>query len=65
MKALATIDPKRLLPNATLYVHISRESFERAGAGGSVGVARVEGVGPVTIGQVREFLRHTNVSVGR
>ncbi len=67
MRALATVDPKRLLPNATLYVHISRESFDAAcaedGAGGPVGVARVEGVGPVTIGQVREFLRHTNVTL--
>jgi hypothetical protein len=51
-------------------VHISRESLDAAtgngngdGAGMPVGVARMEGVGPVTIGQVREFLGHTQVSV--
>jgi hypothetical protein len=63
VKALATIDPGKLLPNATLYVHLSRESFDAARAGRSRGVARMEGVGPVTIEQVREFLAHTHVSV--
>jgi hypothetical protein len=63
VKALATIDPKKLLPAATVYVHISRESFDAALEGKSLGVGRMEGVGPVTIGQVREFLAHTNVTV--
>jgi hypothetical protein len=63
VKALATSDPKKLLPNATLYIHVSRESFDAFRFGRSVGVARMEGVGPITIDQVREFLRHTNVSV--
>lgn len=67
VRALATVDPKRLLPDATLYVHISRESLDAVCAGGRagepVGVARMEGVGAVTIEQVREFLGHTNVRV--
>ena len=53
---LAGVDPRRLLPNATLYIHVSEEAL-RSG----VGVARMEGVGPITIGQVQEFLGHTNV----
>jgi hypothetical protein len=43
---------------ATLYVHVSRESLE-SGAG----VARLEGVGPITIGQAAEFLRHSHVTI--
>ncbi len=34
------------LPAATLYVHVSRESMQTG-----EGVARMEGVGPITIGQ--------------
>jgi hypothetical protein len=63
VKALATLDPKRLMPDATLYLHVSRESFDAARAGTATGVARMEGVGPITVEQVREFLRHTNVTV--
>jgi hypothetical protein len=46
------------LPAATLYVHVSRESMQTGG-----GVARMEGIGPITIGQASEFLRHSHVSV--
>ncbi len=53
------VDPRRLLPNATLYLHLAEESLNRD----SRGVARFEGVGPITIEQVREFLGHTNVRV--
>ncbi|MGH3330962.1 MAG: hypothetical protein ACRDPJ_06590, partial [Nocardioidaceae bacterium] len=56
---LAGIDPRLLLPQATLYVHIARESMADPGRG----VARVEGVGPVTVPQAQEFLRHTNVTL--
>lgn len=44
---------RRLLPHVTMYVHLSEESLNRDGNG----VARVEGLGPVTMEQVREFLR--------
>ncbi len=62
----ASIDPRRLLPNATLYIHLSEESLRSAIDGGgppSTGVARFEGIGPITLEQAREFLRHTNVRV--
>ena len=54
------VDLKKLLPAATLYVHMSLASF-LAGTGG---VARVEnGIGPVTVEQGAEFLAHTNVTL--
>nr|WP_239579376.1 DUF222 domain-containing protein [Microlunatus panaciterrae] len=46
------MDPDSLLPRATLYIHVDVASF----LGLRRGVARVEGVGPVTLDQVREFL---------
>ena len=46
------------LSPATLYIHISREAL-RTGEG----VARMEGVGPITIGQATEFLRHSQVTI--
>ncbi|MDQ3615488.1 MAG: hypothetical protein M3393_02460 [Actinomycetota bacterium] len=54
-----TVDPRKLLPPATLYVHLSETSFTRAAAG----VARFEGVGPITIDQACDFLQHCNVVV--
>jgi hypothetical protein len=56
--ALARVDPKRLLPTATLYVHLSAESLTCGG-----GVARMEGTGPITAEQVKSFLGHANVRV--
>ena len=50
------VDPRKLLPNATLYIHMSEAMLRGEG-----GVARIEGVGPVTRDQVIEFLGHTNV----
>jgi hypothetical protein len=61
LAALQRVDPRRLGPAATLYVHMSRESFDAARAGVGAGVARVEGVGPVTIGQAQQFLGHARV----
>lgn len=55
---LGTVDPRRLLPAATLYIHLHQQSLTDGG-----GVARMEGVGPITLDQVRAFLRHTNVTV--
>ncbi|HEX4978031.1 MAG TPA: hypothetical protein VFV40_09220 [Nocardioides sp.] len=62
VKALATIDPRKLMPSATLYVHVAREDLPSDDNDGT-GVARVEGLGPVLTGQVREWLRHRNVRV--
>ncbi len=53
------VDPDRMRPRAVLHVRISEEAL-RTG----VGVAHVEqGIGPVTVGQVREFLGHCHVTV--
>lgn len=54
---LGTVDPRQLLPDATLYLHLHQRSLTRGG------VARMEDVGPVVLEQVRAFLRHTNVTV--
>ncbi len=56
---LETTAPETIpLPPATLYVHVSRESMETG-----EGVARMEGVGPITLGQASEFLRHSHVTI--
>lgn len=55
---LASVDPKKLLPNAVLHLHVSRADLVTG-----AGVARMEGVGPITVGQVQEFLGHCNVKV--
>ena len=52
------VDPAKLLPPAVLYLHLSQDSFTR-----QAGVARFEGIGPITVPQAREFLQHCNVSV--
>ena len=46
-------------PPATLYIHLNQDCFTRDGAG----VARFEGVGPVTLDQVRKWLGHCQVTV--
>ncbi len=55
---LATIDPRKLLPTSTLYVHVSDKAIRKRR-----GVARVEGVGPVPITQLRTLLKDTRVRV--
>jgi hypothetical protein len=57
------IDPAKLRPAATLYIHTSREAWDAARCGGAGGVARLESVGPVTLSQAVEMLRHTSVTV--
>lgn len=46
-------------PQATLYVHVSHDAFTRDEGG----VARFEGVGPITIDQARNWLGHCHVTV--
>ena len=56
---LETTTPETIpLPPATLYVHVSRESMQTG-----EGLARMEGVGPITLGQASEFLRHSHVTI--
>ncbi len=54
----------RLVPRATLHVHLDHSVLTSGGLG-AVGtrVADVEGVGPVTVDQVRRWLGHRRVTV--
>jgi hypothetical protein len=45
-------------PPATLYVHVNQAALD-----GDVDVARLEGIGPVLHGQVRDWLGHCHVTV--
>ncbi len=55
---LAGIDLSRLLPASTLFVHVSDRSLRtRRGA------ARVEGIGPVPVGQLHSLLKGTRVRI--
>ena len=46
-------------PPATLYIHVSEDSFSRD----AEGVARFEGIGPVTTDQAKKWLGHCQVTV--
>ena len=54
----ASRNHRTALPPATLYIHLTDQAL-RTGAG----VARMEGVGPITIGQASEFLGHSHVTI--
>jgi hypothetical protein len=54
--ALTRIDPAKLLPTATLSVHMSQHGF-----GTGTGVARIEGLGPVTVQTAVDLLGHRNI----
>ncbi|SDT07778.1 protein of unknown function [Microlunatus soli] len=58
IKAIGQIDPVKLRPKATLYVHIARETLENG-----LGVARVEDVGPMVSSLVADWLRCCDVTV--
>lgn len=53
-----TVDPERLLPKATLVIHLSDDALTTG-----AGVGRCEQLGPVTINQIRQLLGHTRVVV--
>ncbi len=59
LEALRSVDPSRLRPRAVLYVHL----HEAVLAGLVSGVARVEDVGPVLVGQLRELLGDAAVTI--
>jgi hypothetical protein len=56
------VDVRKLRPHVTLHLHLSEETLRLAGLLGG-GVARLEGVGPLTLGQVRRFLSDTGCDV--
>lgn len=53
-----TVKPRQLLPRATLMVHVSEESIVSGR-----GVARIPGVGPVSVERLRELLADSRVTV--
>jgi hypothetical protein len=57
-RIVQNLDPALLMPTSTLVVHIAAESL----AGGH-GVCRVPGIGPATMGTVRDWLGHHRVKV--
>lgn len=62
----AGVDVKKLRPKVVLHIHLSEEALlsyhnDRSRFGGGVG--RFEGVGPVTMGQIRRFLTDTNSDI--
>ncbi|QDP97712.1 hypothetical protein FOE78_18955 [Microlunatus elymi] len=56
--AIGRLDPARMRPDATLYVHIARETLESG-----LGVARVEDIGPVVSSLVADWLGRCDVTV--
>ena len=56
--ALAQVAARKLLPPATLYLHLSEEAAQRG-----QGVARVEQVGPVVVAKLRDLLAGCSVTV--
>jgi len=53
-----TVDPDRLLPKATLVIHLSDDTLTTG-----VGIARSEQLGPLAVGQLRGLLANTRVVV--
>ena len=53
-----TVPPDRLLPIATLVIHLSDDTLTSG-----VGVGRCEQLGPLTITQIRQLLGHSRVEV--
>ena len=59
LELLQRVDLRRLAPTATVYVHLHQGAVE----GTTGGVARVEGLGPLLLEQLRGLLGHTNVAL--
>lgn len=60
------VDVRKLKPKVVLHVHLSQEAlsaFTDGKPGIIGGSARLEGVGPITLGQVRRFLGDTDCDI--
>ncbi|WP_152362362.1 DUF222 domain-containing protein [Microlunatus speluncae] len=57
-RIVAGLDPARLVPTSTLIVHVAAESLETGN-----GICRVPGIGPTTLGVVKDWLGHDRVDV--
>jgi hypothetical protein len=60
------VDASKLRPQVILHIHLSQEALlaftdDKPGIVG--GAARLEGIGPITLGQVRRFLGDTACQV--
>jgi hypothetical protein len=53
-----TVPPERLLPKATLVIHLSDDTLTTG-----VGLGRCEQLGPLTIGHIAQLLGHSRVEV--
>lgn len=58
LSEFVTINPQKLLPRSTLFVHMSDRAVRKGR-----GVARVEGIGPIPVKQLRHLLKGTRVRV--
>ena len=59
------VDPRRARPTVVLHIHLSEEALlaHLAGSDCGAGVARIEQVGPVTLGQVQRFLNRADCDI--
>jgi hypothetical protein len=60
------LDQRKLRPQVILHIHLSQEALLATTGGAEAlggGVGRLEGVGPITLGQVRRFLADTRCEV--
>ncbi|SDT20368.1 hypothetical protein [Microlunatus soli] len=58
IRAIGKIDPATFRPNATLYVHIAKETLDTG-----LGVTRVEDIGPMISSLVADWLGHCNITL--
>ena len=63
LETLRSIDPAKLRPRAILYVHLHEAALTGPTHGPTPGVARVEGIGPCALTQLRDLLAHTHVTI--
>ena len=61
LDALRSVGPERLRPRVVLYVHLQQAALGNASGAGAV--ARVEGLGPLGLGQLTDLLGHAQVRV--
>jgi len=63
LDTLRTVDPAKLRPKATLYVHLHQAALTGHTTGQPTGVARCEGLGPYALTQLSDLLGHTHLTV--
>ncbi len=58
LDALRSMDPAKLRPAATMYAHV-----HEAALAARSGTVRLEGLGPIVLGQLADFVGHANVTL--